>query len=474
MIDSLPLTNVTADTIQQELIDRISVDFPDWTDQQASNNMLVFLETGSAVAEMLYAYINRMAREAFLQYAIDPNNVTGHAKGLGYIPKYQSPSMVSAMIVCVTKVTANTVIPAGTRFSTNISNLYYETLQDITMTTGTNVAGPVELLQQVSNTDTFTGTGLSNQSITLNSFPVMPTTIVLQVNGAAWNNQPDFNNSGSNSTDYVWQMTAAGNCTIAFGDGINGKKVPINATISVTYKTGGGSAGAITANQLGACVSAVQDGGTHSALSLSATNALAATPGADPENIYQIRYNAIAAIKSPRVLVTRQDIQDAVSQVPGVQVASAVNWEIPAAANLPRYLVELFVVPVGGGQPSDDLISAINTQISVTTPIVMGVTAVVVPPTYTTLNFAIQAGVLPGYSQTTVNNSIATAIRNLFDPTQQNSYNFNPQFGMTVRMSPIIAILQQLPGVDFVNINAPGDTQLNINEFPVVGTILFS
>jgi len=91
VITSLPLTNVTADTIQQELIDRISVQFPDWTDQQASNNMIMLLEQISGVAELLYAYINRMAREAFIQYALDPNNVFAHAKGLGYLPKFQTP-----------------------------------------------------------------------------------------------------------------------------------------------------------------------------------------------------------------------------------------------------------------------------------------------------------------------------------------------------------------------------------------------
>jgi hypothetical protein len=471
VIDSLPLTNVTADTIQQESIDRISVSFPDWTDQQASNNMIALLETNSAVAEMLYAYINRMAREAFIQYALDPANVFAHAKGLGYVPKFQTPSMVSGTIVSTTKVTANTVIPAGTRFNSVQSGVYYETSQDVTMASGTNTAGPVTLLQQVSTQDTFTGSGLANQSITLNSSPVMPATIILKVNNISWNFQPNFNNSTPNSTDYTWSTTPAGVCTIAFGDGINGKKVPINATMTVAYKTGGGSAGSITANQLGSCVSTVLDAGTHATLSLAASNNLAATPGSDPETINQVRYNAIAGIKAPRVLVTRQDIEDAVAQVPGVQVASAVNWEI--SPNIPRYLVELFVVPIGGGQPTDVLVAAINTQLSTTTPLVMGVTAVVVPPTYTTLNFVIQVGVLPGYAQTTVNNTVGSAVQNLFDPTQENSFNFVPQFGMSVHMSQLIAILQQLPGVDFLNITAPGDTQLDINQFPVVGSITF-
>lgn len=471
MITSLPLTNVTADTIQQELIDRISVQFPDWTDQQASNNMIMLLEQISGVAELLYAYINRMAREAFIQYALDPNNVFAHAKGLGYLPKFQTPSVLTAFITSTSPVSANTVIPAGTRFSTNVSGIFYETTQDITMASGFRQAGPVQMYQQVSNLDTFTGSGLANQSLTLNGSPVMPTTLVVKVNNITWTYQPNFNNSDSNSTDYTWVMTAAGNCIIAFGDGINGKKVPLNATITATYKTGGGSTGAILADQLAQCVSTVQDAGTHATLSLSASNDLAATPGADPETLNQVRYNAIASIKAPRVLVSRQDIEDAVAQVPGVQVASAVNWEV--SPNIPRYLVELFIVPVGGGQPTPDLVDAINTQLSTTTPIVMGVTAVVVPPTYVTLNFTVQVGVLPGYSQTTINNNVATTIRNLFDPTQVNAFNYKPKFGMSIYMSQLIAILQQISGVNFINITVPGDTQLDINVFPLVGAITF-
>ena len=61
MITELPVTAVTADEVQQELIAKIRGYFPDWTDNQASNNMIMLLETLSALSELEFAYVNRLA-----------------------------------------------------------------------------------------------------------------------------------------------------------------------------------------------------------------------------------------------------------------------------------------------------------------------------------------------------------------------------------------------------------------------------
>jgi predicted phage baseplate assembly protein len=470
-ISELPLTNVTADTIKQELVDRIKVFFPDWTDQQDSNNMIMLLEQMSALAEMEYTYINKMAREAFIQYALDPRNVAAHARGLGYTPRYQSPSVVQAHIVSSTPLVAATVIPAGTKFGTVIAGVMYETTEDVTMQAGTTVSDLVTLKQQESWYDDFSGTGDPTQQVNLNHTGVMPDTIQVVVNGVSWDYVDNFIDSNSNSTVFTYLVNTDGTTTVIFGNGVTGKKVPASAAGRVYYKTGGGKSGAIGPKQLSSAVSEVRDTGNGALLSLTAVNDVAATHGADVENIDQIRKHAVANLRAPRVLLTTQDIEDAVSSLAGVQVCKAVNWEL--VPSLPHYLVEVFVVPVGGGQPTQSLIDQVMSFITVTKPLVMGHKPLVIGPTYKTMDFKIQVFAKNGYSQVSVNNAVKQFLLNLFDPSTEPVWGFSPEFGMGVYSSQISAMLQQVEGVRNLAILSPGDTELAMNEFPVVGNVTF-
>lgn len=470
MVTELALTSTTAVAIQQELTDRIKVFFPDWTDNQDSNNMIMLLEQIAGVFELEYAYINRLARECFIQYALDPANVFAHARGLGYTPQYQTPAMVTAVIQSASPVTADTVVPKGTQFTCNLSGVIYETSEDTTIPSGQTSSPDVTLKQQQSWIDSYTGTGAPNQNLVLNQIPVMPVTIGMTVDGVVWNYVSNF--VDSTSTDFVFTNVVDSNgvCTIVWGNGVTGKKPVLNAAVSITYSTGGGSANTIGPNQLTTCISDVRDGGNNVLLSLNAFNEFAAVPGSDVETAPQVVTHALANLKAPRVLLTRQDIQDFVSTLSGVQLCTVVNWEVNP--QLPHYMVQIFLIPVGGGQPTSDLEAAVLNAVTVTKPAVMGVKVFVFGPTYRTLNFNIQLGILSGFTSTTVQNTIRQTMIALFNPAVITP-GFTIGFGLPVFMSQIIAILQQLPGVQNIAILAPGDTVIGLNEYPVLGTVSF-
>lgn len=472
VVPTLPLTSVTASDLLTQLINMLKTQFSDWTDTQSSNNMIMLLETLSAIQEMDYAYINRMAREAFIQFALDYRNVTAHARALGYQPAFQSPSIVTGVINSASAVTAATTIPAGTQFSSSPGNVVYETIADVTIPMGQTQSAPVLFWQWVSFTDSYTGTGSPSQQLTLNQNPVIPSSVVVSVNGFIWTPVDNFVDSYADDTVYTWSMDLNGNYTILFGDGVSGMAVPAGATVSVAYNTGGGSKNAIGPESLTVCLSDVADAGNSTLLSLSAFNTLAAVPGGDAETAAQIAARAPVSARSPRALLTLDDIQNAVSAVPGVFVCSAVNWQsLPA---LPRYLVEIFVAPNGLGTVSPDLITAIN-SLFIEKPLVLGQLSVIASPTYTTINFNMQLFVKAGYNQNSVQNAVTELLTNIFNNTDSEQFGgFVVGFGMNIFQSVITALIQQIPGVRNVVILSPGDTTLSVDQFPVLGTVTFA
>jgi uncharacterized phage protein gp47/JayE len=467
------LTAVAAADLQLQLVNILKAAFPDWTDTQASNNMILLLETLAAVQEMDYAYINRMAREAFIQYALDYRNVTAHAKALGYTPSYQTPSIVTAVINSISAVTATTTVPAGTQFKSNLNNVVYQTITDVQIPNGHKQSNPVVMWQWVSYRDSYIGTGAAHQQLTLNQNTVIPTSVAVSVNGILWAAVDNFVDSISTDQVYTCTLDLLGNYTALFGDGVNGACVPAGANVSINYNTGGGSQNAIGPNGLTLCINDVHDAGNGTLLTLSAYNQFAAVPGGDAETTAQIKARAPLSVQSPRCLLTLSDIQNAVNAVPGVFTSIAADWNsIPA---LPRYLVEVFVVPVGFGTPSPDLITAVNTLLTLTKPMVMGQMPVVTAPTYVTINFNIQVFVKPGFNQNSVQNAVAALVTSLFNNTDATLYNgFVIGFGMSIYMSVITALIQQLPGVRNVTILSPGDTNLTTDQFPVLGSITFA
>lgn len=469
-VTELPVTTVTADDVQTELNSLLQTQFTDWTDTQDSNNMIMMTEVMAAIAELEYAYVNRLARECFIQFALDPRNVYAHAQGLGYTPQFQTSAIVSAVIQSASVLTADTTIPAGTQFN-SVLNAVYETIADVIIRAGQTQSTSVQLSQRQSWTDSFTGTGAGNQSIVLDQTPVMPNSIVVVINGVTWTYVVNFVDSDSTDTVYTWSEDGTGTATVSFGNGITGKNPTSNAVGQVSYQTGGGSATSIPANGLGTCISDVTDSGSGVLLSLSAYNALSAVPGADVETLAQIKAHAVDNLITPRVLITRLDVQNAVAALPGVLACTAVNWEIEPT--LGRNSIQVFVMPVGGGVASPDLLNSIITYLTTVKQIVMGVTPTAFTAQYVTLNFVISMGTLSGFTLGAVQNQVIAALVAMFNPLVQTP-NFTIGFGLEVFMSQVIAQLQQIAGVQNINITAPGDTVLALNQYPILGTVNFA
>ena len=474
---SLPLTSVTAADIQQDLISIISNFYPDWSDKSSSNSMFALLESTGALGELMYAYINKMARECFIQWALDPRSITAHAKGCGYTPQCATPSAVSANLSIPVAVTNDTVVPAGSTFATSLPGITYELVADATFLQNTTAAGPVNLLQQKSQTQEFTVTGAPGQTITLNQVGVMPPTISVLIDGTPWDYVESFVDSTSSSLVYSTIVSLVDySVSIVFGDGVTGSIPRLSGAGQINFKTGGGSLGAIAPHSLLQCLTEVRDAGNNAVLFISADNPTSADPGGNPESMDQIRQHAIAYLRAPRVLLDLPDIQEAVSAIPGVLSSSVVNWEVDPS--LPHYLLKIYILPetstTGTITPSDTLKEAVINYLTTTRPVVMGTVPQIGDVAYHEPNFSFQLFIKPGFTAATVKAAIVSLLNSLFDPTQTNIWGFVPTFGMTLYTSPLIAILQSVPGVRNIVMSYNEDINLNANEFPHVASIDFN
>lgn len=473
---SLPLTSVTADDLKAEMITFLSAYFPDWTDKSDSNSMVPLIETVGALGEFMYAYINKQARETYIQYAVDPRNVDAHARGLGYTPKYATASTVDATLSVPQNVSGDTPILAGSKFSTLLPGVFYELVANATIKAGTNTVGPVTLAHQESFTQEAGGTGAAYTTIQLNQDNVMPDTVTVTVDGVSWTKVEHFVDSDPTSLHYLLRVsTIDHSVSVVFGDGMCGKIPAKSSAILVSFKSGGGKAGAIASHYLRQCVTQIRDGATNQILSVTADNDYAANPGADAETTDQIKVHARSYVRAPRVLFDLDDVEAAVSSVPGVSAVKAVNWEV--MEGLPHHLIELFIFPSSATASSLECSPALKESIlnylTADRPLVMGQKAVIGTATYRKLDFNLQVNVLAGYSATAVKQAIMTMLNALFDPVQTNVWGFKPTFGMSIYSSQLIAILQSIEGVRNLIMLSPADTDLSVSEFPVINSISF-
>jgi hypothetical protein len=138
-------------------------------------------------------------------------------------------------------------------------------------------------------------------------------TLQVLVNGVTWRQQSSLLDSAPNAQVYRVEIDDAGTATIVFGQGGGepsgqqfGLRPPDNATITATYRIGGGVIGNVGADTLVQLHSPVTD-----TAKWSVTNPLAAVGGRDLESRDHARRFAPATFKKPQVAVTAADYQNA-------------------------------------------------------------------------------------------------------------------------------------------------------------------
>ncbi len=260
-------------------------------------------------------------------------------------------------------------------------------------------------------------------------------TLQVRVNEMLWHEAASVTDLAPTQRGYVTATDDEGKTSVIFGDGVFGARLPTAPeNVRARYRNGIGKGGNVAAGQ----ISLLAD----KPLGVSAVvNPIRASGGADREARDQARRNAPLAVTALDRLVSTQDYADFARLFGGVGKA--------AASRLPTSAGQTVVVTIAGADdiPIDatsDLMRNLNAALrrfgDAFVPVVLR--------TRESLALVIEAKVkvLPDYDWEFVEPAVRAALLYAFGFEQR-------ELGQGVRASEVLATIQRVRGVDYVDLD---------------------
>ncbi len=346
-------TSLDQQSVDEDLIRYAQTTFPEelWTDYNDSNVGTGLIGLMSYASDLLAYTANAQNLETVVTTLVREQNFRNIAKSLDYTLKSASASSTTMELELDPAGVYPFTLSKHVQFSTPDNIIFqpdadqavaaYAATIDVAVTAGT------ESFQEALGTTN----GLANQQFALLVAFLIDDTLQFQIGLDAYTIVPNFISAGSTDKVAVIQTDENGITTVIVGDGVNGTIPPRGQSAVATYKTGGGAdtnlaAGTVTR------LYGTSDGSALPAQILSVTNSESSTGGASKQSLVNAKQNLPLSLKANDRCVSLSDYStEAVRLVSGILKANAVAGR-PLGGSIP---VLLFVVPNGGGNPSDSL-----------------------------------------------------------------------------------------------------------------------
>jgi predicted phage baseplate assembly protein len=190
-------------------------------------------------------------------------------------------------------------------------------------------------------------------------------------------------------------------------------------------------------------------------VTVSVTQPVAALGGRAAEELDEAIGRALTAQETPTRAVTSRDFEDLVLAMPGVPVARvfAIADYHPDMPCLPALgCVTVVVVPrcpAGRPEPTAELLLAVARYLERRR--VLTTEVHVVGPCYATVSVQAQLHTAAGFDRTQLVSHARTALARCLDPLRGGEDGSGWPIGRDVYRAEILALLQDLPGVDHVD-----------------------
>jgi predicted phage baseplate assembly protein len=310
--------------------------------------------------------------------------------------------------------------------------------------------------------------GTARQVFSLASRPVVAGSTRIEVGGdRGWDEVLEWDRASPSDEHYRLDPEAG---TIEFGDGLRGR-VPADQAkvVAVSYAVGGGAAGNIPARRLNRLVGA-------GAL-IAVVQPDPAIGGAAAESLSQAHGRALRRLERADRGVTTEDVEALARHTPGVPIGRvrALPGHHPAFGCIPAAgVVTVVVLPRCGDtpRPSAELLEHVRRYLERRRLVCTELH--VVGPSYVpvTVSATLHAG--PGAPSDLARRANG-ALETLFDPLTGGPDGNGWPFGRAVLESEVMAALNELPGVRFVDelgISGPEDTRPRCGNLPLCPTEL--
>jgi uncharacterized phage protein gp47/JayE len=507
------------DSFRQALIDLIPAKLPELTDRSEADVGAVLIELFAYMADILSYYQDRLANEAFLTTAQERRSVVNHLRLIGYEMAPAAPAAARLSLLVASSFDRQIEVRKGDQFATASSkerkSVIFEYTDDkpliidcsssnprIISNTAKPDGAPLPNFKEVPavipvregrsivNEVIGISTGTPNQRYRLAQPRLLPGSLQIRVDTptptppwrrrnnlifsrraftpeqlAALEMQERIGStlafSRSTDRDYMTETDESDLTSVIFGDGQYGIIPEAGARILASYRVGGGQIGNVGAGQITVIANAPQ----LQLAGAKVVNRAAASGGAERESIEQAVRFAPTVFGSMQRAVTAADYVALAKLFPGVSKAraEAIAWNT----------VILFIAPTGTGEPPSDilkrdLLAYFEDKRMLTSMISIA------DPDYVQIDVTADVGAVPFFRNQAVKGEAEKAIRQLMDFEKMN-------FGVALYLSKIYEALENLEGVDFVNVTRfqragqspdippEGKLEMGPNEIPVLG-----
>lgn len=435
-------------SILQDLLTRQQVYLPEWTSQSNNDFGIVLLQEFAYVGDLLGYYMDRLAGEAFIQTATQPQSILNLAALIGYTPYLSTGASVELTITISTSLGSYPLdIPAGSQFSTvgtaTQAPIIFTTVADCSIS---NTISPTQAVAYVQSVAALQGTqytseavatsnGAINQAYQLQNNPVSANSFTVYVDlgsgPQAWTYVDTLVGSGPFDLVFTNFVDANQNFFIVLGDGVNGYVPPLGSPVTCTYQTNDGGIGNVGANTITQYYG--PPSGDSLAVGITAvTNALSATGGAYQESIASIQSQAPASLQALYRGITIEDINTLAKNIAGFAWASA--------AQQTYQLVNLYMAPNGGGSPT--ALQTATVESTVGAALMANTTLTVLPPTYQAVDISVNVVAFANYSNLATQQLIIQALDNLLALG-------NTGFAFRVALGLVYETVLGVPGVNY-------------------------
>jgi len=261
-------------------------------------------------------------------------------------------------------------------------------------------------------------------------------TLEVRVNDLLWQEVPSFYNRGPHERIYISRLDNEGKTYVMFGDGITGTRLPSGMeNVTAAYRKGIGMDGLVNPGQLSLLAS--RPYGVKEVV-----NPLAPAGAADPETLDQARKNCPLTVLTLDRVVSLSDFEDFSRAFAGIEKARA-DWVWDGHSRL----VYLTVAGAKGSDidPGTALYKNLHTAIENSGT---GRQAFCIQ-SYIPLSFCLAAGIK--INTRYIKEKVLKQVKS----TLESQFSFDSRsLGQPVTKSEVLALMQSVPGVEAVDMDA--------------------
>jgi hypothetical protein len=482
-------TDKDFDSLRLRLQNLVRSVFPDWTDFNVASFGNMLLELFAFIGDLLAFYQDNQARESRIATATQRKNLIALTKLLGFRPAGARAATTDAVFSLAAVPIAPVTIRSGTRVRTaSVTDpVLFQLLDDVLIPAGASpptTTGTIE--HSEAQEELFASTGLPNQEVALPATPFLDGSAVVSAGNGTYAEVQNFLGSGAADRHFTVVVDQNDRATVRFGNGVNG--VIPSGTITVAYKTGGGAKGNVNAGTLTKLDGSFTDD-NGAPVSVTVTNPQPASGGSDRQTVAQIKVLAPESIRVLNRTVSREDFEINARRLS--EVARALMLTSNEDAGIPENTGILYVIPRGGGLPSQALKNAVKDQVTVVFPSTLTFQVSVQDPNYLAVDVEALVFLRQGANATAVRSAIQKALAGFFAVSlSDGTPNPNVDFGFNLKdaagdpageiaLSDVFNVIRDVVGVrkigdgpdDFLLNGAREDVPIDVREFPALGQL---